>query len=639
MKKISTSLVASFFLATNLFSTDTLETITVTSSLIKSDELNAPFATEIYTKDDIENSKSKDIYDFLSSQTSVNVSPSFGNKFSQLIDLRGYGINDGYQNVAILVNGRKLNNIDMVPQLLSSIPLESVEKIEILKGTGSVSYGDGANAGVINIITSNKNANYVKTYFGDNRTKNGVVSLGYGNEYFVANAYVDYTSTNGSIEDLNSNKDENYNKNKIFSVIVTPTDSLELNLSRSYSNMNTKYGNPISLEQYKNNPNKTSALTEQYFSSYVTTGGFKYDFNESISIDTTYSDEDKFSKFVTWNNESKYNYKSIASKLNYENKDLKFAIGFDGFDGDRISSTDKTNKTNKAGFVSSEYKLAEDLTLLAGFRRENIEYEYNPNNGINLKRDDYINAYDLGANYILNETSSIFANYNRSFLAPDIDRFFYRDFSNNVSFNGFIEPTKVHNYTVGYNNIQKNNKLKISLFRAELNNEMYFEPTSFKNTNIDESHKYGIEIFDKLNINENLYTSFNYSYIIAKIDEENEGNGSYNDKNLPGVSKHNATVNLGYEINKVNTVLSHTYRSSTYAANDFGNNFNEKQEHYHSTDLAISYIYKNVELFGKIQNIFDQRNGLWVANNWGSSDTVYPVNFERTFFTGMKVNF
>ena len=74
-RKISTSLVASFLLATtNLYSVQNLETITVNSALIKSDEKNATFATEIYTKQDIENSKSKDVYDFLSSQTSVNVS-------------------------------------------------------------------------------------------------------------------------------------------------------------------------------------------------------------------------------------------------------------------------------------------------------------------------------------------------------------------------------------------------------------------------------------------------------------------------------------------------------------------------------------------------------------------------------------
>ena len=191
-KKISTRLVASFLLATtNLYSVQNLETITVNSALIKSDEKNATFATEIYTKQDIENSKSKDVYDFLSSQTSVNVSPSFGNTFSQKLDLRGYGIGDGYQNIVVLLNGRKLNNIDMSTQLLSSIPLESVEKIEILKGTGSVAFGDGANAGVINIITNGKNDNYIKSYVGNNGTKNAKDSLRFNYEKKIANSLID----------------------------------------------------------------------------------------------------------------------------------------------------------------------------------------------------------------------------------------------------------------------------------------------------------------------------------------------------------------------------------------------------------------------------------------------------------------
>ncbi|MCT7595259.1 hypothetical protein [Aliarcobacter butzleri] len=55
--------------------------------------------------------------------------------------------------------------------------------------------------------------------------------------------------------------------------------------------------------------------------------------------------------------------------------------------------------------------------------------------------------------------------------------------------------------------------------------------------------------------------------------------------------------------------------------------------------ICSGLTYQNIELFGKVQNIFDRKNGLWVANNWGSSDTVYPINFETTFFAGMKVNF
>ena len=633
-KKLSISLVASVLLATtNLFSAQELETITVNSSFIQTDEKDATFTTEIYTKEDIENSKSKDIYDFLSSQSSVNVSSSYGNTFSQKIDLRGYGIGDGYQNIVVLVNGRRLNNIDMSSQLLSSIPLESVEKIEILKGTGSVQYGDGANAGVINIITNGQYENYIKTYMGNNGTKNGTLSLGFNYNKIIANALIDYTSTDGTRSDSNGDKDENYNKNKIFNIIYFPTDDLEFNLTRTYSNMNTIYAGSLTLDEYKNNPNQSNSFTEQYFSSYVTTGGFKYNFNTNLSLETTFSDENKISNYVTYQSKFKYDYKSLSSKLNYQEDNYKLLVGVDGFDGDRTGSSSITNKTNKAVFVSGEYNLSDDLKVSSGIRRENVEYTYEPNSGNNLEQDDYLNAYDLGLNYQLDEKSSVFANYNKSYQAPDIDRFF-----NYGSFNNFIEPSKVDNYTVGYNNIQKNNKFKLSIFRSNLKNEIYYYNTgswlSSYNTNIDESHKYGIELYDKYLINDNLYTSFNYSYIVAKIDEEDEGDGAYNGKDLPGVSRHNITVNLGYKINNINTVLSHTYRSSTFAANDFENNFTQKQDAYHSTDLGTSYTYKNLELFAKIQNLFDRSNGLWI-----SDDVIYPINFERTYYAGMKVKF
>jgi iron complex outermembrane recepter protein len=641
-KKISTSLVASFLLATtNLYSAQSLETITVTSSLIESNEKNATFATEIYTKEDIQSAKSKDIYDFLSSQTSVNVTPSYGNAFSQKMDFRGYGIGDGYQNIVVLVNGRRLNNIDMTSQLLSSIPLESVEKIEILKGTGSVQYGDGANAGVINIITNGKNDNYIKTYAGNNGTKNATASLGFNYDKIIANALIDYTSTDGTRENSIGNKDENYNKNKNFNIVYFPTDDLELNLTRNYSNMDIQYAGKLTLDEYKANPNKASSFTEQYVSSYVTTGGFKYNFNSNLSLDTSYSDEDKLSRYTSW--KSNYESQAFTSKLNYQQDVYKLLVGVDGFDGDRIGSSDTTNKYNKAAFVSGEYELNDKVKVSSGMRRENVEYKYEPTGANTLKSDVYLNAYDLGVNYQLDEISSFFANYNRSYQAPDIDRFFASTWVNNggtwtstTTFNGFIEPAKVNNYTIGYNNILDYNKFKLSLFRADLKNEIYYYNVGFvsRNTNIDESHKYGVELFDKYLINDNLYTSANYSYIIAKIDEENEGNGAYNGKDLPGVSKHNITVNLGYNINNINTVLSHTYRNSAYAANDFANNFTQKQEAYNSTDLGTTYTYQNLELFAKIQNLLDEDNGLWIKD-----DNIYPVNFERTYYAGMKVKF
>jgi len=150
----------------------------IVSKKIETKEMDATFASESYTAKDIENSHSKNLYDFLNTQTSLTVSPAYGNPFSQYIDMRGYGIENGYENIVITVNGRRLNNIDMSPQLLSSIPLESIKKIEILKGNGSVEYGDGANAGVINIITKDFNGVGFKSYVGSYGLFHGAFDFG-----------------------------------------------------------------------------------------------------------------------------------------------------------------------------------------------------------------------------------------------------------------------------------------------------------------------------------------------------------------------------------------------------------------------------------------------------------------------------
>ncbi len=60
MKKINVSLVASFLIATNLYSNETkLETVTISANPIEIDEKKATFATEIYTKKILSNQNQK----------------------------------------------------------------------------------------------------------------------------------------------------------------------------------------------------------------------------------------------------------------------------------------------------------------------------------------------------------------------------------------------------------------------------------------------------------------------------------------------------------------------------------------------------------------------------------------------------
>ena len=72
-----------------------------------------------------------------------------------VVDLRGFGA-FATSNTLILINGRRLNDVDMAGVDFSTIPRDSIERIEITRGnSGAVLYGDNAVGGVINIVLKN----------------------------------------------------------------------------------------------------------------------------------------------------------------------------------------------------------------------------------------------------------------------------------------------------------------------------------------------------------------------------------------------------------------------------------------------------------------------------------------------------
>ena len=69
---------------------------------------------------------------------------------------------------------------------LEDIPVESIDRVEVVRGGGAVLYGSEANGGVINIITKGKRANMVKAGFGNYGIQNYAASFQAGKLGFTA---------------------------------------------------------------------------------------------------------------------------------------------------------------------------------------------------------------------------------------------------------------------------------------------------------------------------------------------------------------------------------------------------------------------------------------------------------------------
>ncbi|PHR55503.1 MAG: TonB-dependent receptor [Arcobacter sp.] len=625
-----------------------LQALSIEASSLNNNELNAPESIEIYTSEDINKAHVQTLPEFLQKNTSLNILPAYGNSFSPLLDMRGYGIEHGNANIVIRINGRRINNIDNVPQLLASISPASIERIEISKGSGIVQGGDGANAGVINIITKQNNHKEVSIALGSQNTSNLDVYLGHTNDLISVSLSANMHKTNGTRSiDSNGSTDEKKLTSVVLNFALTPIDDLELRFGVSKTSVDAVYGSYLTLDEYDNDPSQSGATnsgaSQQDYKVTVFSTGIGYDINQALDFQIDYSNEKKRSAntyssgFV---DSSRYTYDNVLSSLNYHSGGINLSTGLEAYLGNRDGYGGNIDKDNYAAYILSQYRL-DKHTLKIGYRYERAFYEQDQTTTDN-KKAYTMHGAELAYNYTFDTQHSTFLSYTRSFQSANIDQLLVYVFPTGGVFQNFLDPMKVDTYTLGYNNIQKDNKFKTSIFYADLKNEFYyytgptgtFDPAS-KNTNIDESSKYGLEFFDAYHINESFNITALYTYVRAKIDKEIENGTDLSGNTLPGVPKHTAKATLNYHPND-NTVLTllQNYRSKAYALNDTQNNFSQKQERYLSTDISITYTKDNYEVFAKINNLFDQSNGLWI-----SDDAIYPVNFRLNFLTGLKLKF
>lgn len=131
----------------------TLEPEVVTGSRVYQSLEEVPAATYVVTSEDIERSGATELGELLSSTVpGIYISSRNGSTQEDNIKLRGL-----VTEVLILVDGvpyyKASHGAGAAAYDLRSIPLEDIERIEVVKGAGSALYGSMAAAGVINIIT------------------------------------------------------------------------------------------------------------------------------------------------------------------------------------------------------------------------------------------------------------------------------------------------------------------------------------------------------------------------------------------------------------------------------------------------------------------------------------------------------
>ena len=156
-----------------------IEEIHVTGSRISRKELEVAAPITIYTQADIKRSGVTNVGQLLRELPSVHgqadtTQVNNGGGGTMQISLRGLEA----VRTLVLMNGRRLppsvdEGADGTAVDLSTIPLQMIERVEVLKDGASAIYGSDAVAGVVNVITRDFHGFEVSAYYGDSTQGGG----------------------------------------------------------------------------------------------------------------------------------------------------------------------------------------------------------------------------------------------------------------------------------------------------------------------------------------------------------------------------------------------------------------------------------------------------------------------------------
>ena len=133
---------------------ETLPPVTVSSTRLRDvaePASRVPEKVIVVTADEIKELGAKTIQEVLQYQTGVVLFDQIGNEFQQTVDLRGFN-GQPVTATSVFVDGLRVNEPDFNQTNFDLIPIEDVERIEIMPGTATV-FGRNALGGVINIVT------------------------------------------------------------------------------------------------------------------------------------------------------------------------------------------------------------------------------------------------------------------------------------------------------------------------------------------------------------------------------------------------------------------------------------------------------------------------------------------------------
>jgi outer membrane receptor for ferrienterochelin and colicins len=601
-----------------------LDEVVVTGTRTPHTLKDVPVETVVVSRQEIEQSNAQNALDVLKTVPGINNSVHddvFGT-YTWRANMRGLNFNDGYG--LILIDGQRAMGCGQSGGMgeygigLNQIPVDMIDRIEVVKGPSSALYGSDAMAGVINIITK-KTPNKMTARAG--------ASYGW---YTIK----EKVNADGTTSPASDDGDYRTNSQAYLSFGSKPLEGFSYLLNYNYESAQDLQQDPIDSARHSLMAKLDLAANEQVdlflkgeASSYEKEGNREEDslrlspgMDWQISKDKIlsvkgyvynwdfthgspgYAHGYKYGDVAYTQGELQYTwYTSDSNTLTLGGELQRQTIDYtiENPTGSVIQVDEQVDTASL--YVQDELTLGDALTLVGGLRFDDhsvFDSEINPK---------------LSLMYTLSESTTLRASAGRSFKSPTIRQLYYnipyQHGEYYIQSNRGLQPELGIGYSAGIEQWLMDDQLILSasLFRNDVEDMVVREETGLlydglplrSYYNVDEATTQGLEVSAKFNLRD-FTVNCSYTY----TDSENNETGM----NLPYVPEHSFALTPSYTYDpygiRFSGVLSYTGKQYK----DSGNT-SEIGQHTVIDARVAKQLGKCTTLSFEADNLFDSDKG------------------------------
>ena len=589
-----------------------LDPMVVTAQRTETSELDTPATVEVITKEDIKSAGYKNVFDAVEHQLGMT-STGYGDAGQTFGFSQGRTIIRGFdRGTLVLVDGMPMNLKNY--NSMQSIPIELVDRIEIVKGAAGTLYGAEAMGGVVNIITKRLTAgeekgyirgtlgNYYKDYNVGVMNDKIMVSAGkeYSDSFDKSNDYPRGSSTDWWIGKGQRNR---------AAVIANLSDEWRANLFYTDGEITRgghNYGSSPRDYDYKfedkmittglSYAGKENGIKAMVGYNYIKYDGFDYVENGKVS-----SNAEMSSYYTDIQKEWELDADTLIVGYSFKREDYKGLV----------DTSKKAHRTSNALYASYNKVFSDRFSTTLGLRGE-VYSDY--------ASDDSILLPQIQTLYKINDTTSWYINVGEAFQMPTVDSYF----GSGRSFNN-LEPEKGWNYETGIKIIDGNKSYKMAVYHMDFENKFGWSGSSnlgpdgkqypvnkgdFRNT--------GVEFEFTNQVNENWRYKLGIGYGNPEIKDKSAKNPTW----TQDAGRIDFIAGLGYKKDKLSSDLTFKYLGDREDYSTYG----QVPARARLTWNTSYQLTKNDEVTLTLNNLLDRKN---YANRFANLDL--PFNWKLMY--------